>query len=64
MCIKMVCVYDKYCGVWMMVDIFLKKDKSGGGGVLRFLCRYMLMYEIMVVFDKFKLCYKCLIYDM
>lgn len=28
----MVRVHDKYRGVRTMVDTFLKKDKSGGGG--------------------------------
>lgn len=32
MCIEMVRVHDKYRGVRTMVDTFLKKDKSGGGG--------------------------------
>lgn len=56
----MVRVHDKYRGVRTMVDTFLKKDKSGGGGGTKTsVLRYMSMYETMAAFDKSKSCYKC-----
>lgn len=56
----MVRVHDKYRGVRTMVDTFLKKDKSGGGGGTK----NMSMYETKAASDKAKSCHKCLIYDM